>query len=232
MINSIKTGVFLFVIFFLLSACTDKNGPGEETSDGLDSLISVNEEKSKTPEFALKLVEEKDPSGYFYKYHVIKNTGQRHGHYQKLNEEGQLLEEADYMIGALNGKRILYYPSQDTQIVETHENGIFQGPYRSFYPGNKLRLKGDYIDNQMQGIWKMYYDTGELKEEVTFENNMENGPFVEYHKNGQISVTGNYKNGDNEDGTLKFFTEEGVHYKTMECNEGLCRTTWKLDETQ
>lgn len=229
MTNSIKTGLLLALLtIVLLTGCTSNNQGNKKTTD--DKLVTT--EETKAPRFDLQQVEEQDYQGNKLQFSIINNTGQRHGRFLKLNEQGDIIEEANYMMGKLDGNRVLYYPNRDTQIVETHVNGSFQGPYRSFYEDNQLRLAGEYLDNQMQGIWKMYYETGELKEEVTFTDNMENGPFTEYHKNGQISVTGSYKNGDNEHGTLKFYDEDGVHFKTMECNEGLCRTTWKLEDLQ
>ena len=83
----------------------------------------------------------------------------------------------------------------------------------------------------MQGWWYKYYPSGEIMEKVTFVDNQENGPFIEYHKNGQISVEGQYLDGDNEHGELKFFDEAGLHYRTMRCDSGLCRTIWRLDES-
>jgi hypothetical protein len=43
----------------------------------------------------------------------------------------------------LHGERILFFPgSKDTAVLETHENGRFNGAYRSFFLKNKLKLKG------------------------------------------------------------------------------------------
>ena len=91
-------------------------------------------------------------------------------------------------------------------------------------------MEGVYINNQIEGVWFKYYPTGELMEEVHFSKNLENGPFKEYYKNGQLSVEGHYKDGDNEHGELKFYSEDGAHIKTMDCDRGMCRTIWKLEE--
>ena len=68
-------------------------------------------------------------------------------------------------------------------------------------------------------------------EQVTFVNNTENGPFQEFYPSGQVKVEGEYLNGDNEHGVLKFYNEDGVLTKTMDCNQGMCKTTWKLEES-
>ncbi|HKK76973.1 MAG TPA: toxin-antitoxin system YwqK family antitoxin [Saprospiraceae bacterium] len=217
------------LLFFSLLACTDKKQE-PNTTDEVKVMPMPAPEVAEREEFELRQMEETDFEGNVLQYAIINSTGERHGRFLKRDETGNLLEEAEYLMGNLDGNRILYYPNQDTMIVESHVNGQFQGDYRTYHPGNQLKLEGTYIDNKMQGTWKMYYETGELKEEVTFVNNLENGPFVEYHKNGQIAVTGTYLNGDNEHGVLKFYDESGQHYKSMECNEGLCRTTWKLED--
>lgn len=128
----------------------------------------------------------------------------------------------------LHGERILFFPgSKDTAVIETHENGRFNGPYRSFFLNNKLKLKGQYINDEMFGLWYKYDEQGSLMEEVTFSKNKENGPFKEFYPSGQLSVSGNYKNGNTEDGPLLFYNENGKLVKKMICSGGICRTQWK-----
>jgi len=216
----------LLLLSLLVINCTQQTRTNPETGDGPPTAIVIPKDVRKS----VKQVEKSDFEGNLEKYGILEETGNFQGRYTKLRPDGSLTEEAYYNNGELDGLRILYYPTRDTQIIETHVNGLFHGTYKSFYKGNKLKLQGSYSDNQMQGLWYKYYDSGELMEKVTFVDNLENGPFTEYYKNGQISVQGAYLDGDNEDGDLKFYTEEGTHYKTMNCNEGLCRTTWRLED--
>ena len=81
----------------------------------------------------------------------------------------------------------------------------------------------------MQGIWKKYYESGKLMESVTMRDNEENGPFVEYWENGNLKAEGAYLDGDNEDGELKLYDEHGELEKTMQCERGMCYTTWKKE---
>ena len=74
----------------------------------------------------------------------------------------------------LHGERILFFPgSKDTAVLETHENGQFNGAYRSFFLKNKHKLKGQYINDEMVGLWYKYDERGFLIEEVTFSKNKE-----------------------------------------------------------
>lgn len=128
----------------------------------------------------------------------------------------------------LHGARILFFPgSKDTAVFETHENGKFNGAYRTFFTHNKIKLRGQYTNNEMTGLWYKYDERGNLLEEVTFSKNKENGPFREFFPSGKISVSGTYKNGDTEDGPLLFYNENGKLIKKMICSEGICRTQWK-----
>ena len=80
----------------------------------------------------------------------------------------------------------------------------------------------------MYGEWKRYYPNGQLMEVVTFAENAENGPFVEYYKNGNKKAEGTYRNGE-ENGLLKKFSLAGEHIRSMNCEDGICRTIWKAD---
>ena len=177
----------------------------------------------------LKQVKEVDPDGNTEQFKLSKKSGQKNGLYQLFRPDGSVIEIAHYEEGLLNGRRILFYESMDTMIIETHQTGRYEGIYRSFYPDGKIKISGYYTDNQMQGWWEKYYPSGALMEKVTFIDNLENGPFIEYHENGEVSVEGQYLDGDNDHGELKFYTEDGKHYKSMLCDKGLCKTSWRLD---
>jgi antitoxin component YwqK of YwqJK toxin-antitoxin module len=131
-----------------------------------------------------------------------------------------------------HGSRIIFFPgSKDTAVFETHENGKFNGSYRTFFSDNKIKLNGQYANNEMTGLWYQYDEGGNLLEEVTFSKNEENGPFREFFPSGKLSVSGNYKNGDTEDGPLLFYNEKGKLIKKMICSGGICRTQWKDNQS-
>ena len=128
----------------------------------------------------------------------------------------------------LHGVRILFFPNtKDSAVFETHQNGKFNGLYKSYFPNNKVKLSGQYVDDKMTGTWHKFDESGALLEEVTFRENQENGPFKEFYPSGKIRVSGNYKNGNTEDGPLFFYAENGKLIKKMYCSGGICRTQWK-----
>ncbi|MCB0551699.1 MAG: toxin-antitoxin system YwqK family antitoxin [Phaeodactylibacter sp.] len=173
-------------------------------------------------------VEAEDSYGYTEKYERKKSDFARHGRYEKFNADGVKVEEAHYSNDTLDGLRVLYYDNGDTQVVETHRMGIFEGPYRAYYEQGQLEQEGQYEANVMYGEWKRYYPDGQLMEVVTFADNTENGPFVEYYKNGNKRAEGTYRNGE-EQGLLKKFSLAGEHIRSMNCEDGVCRTIWKVD---
>ncbi|MCO6475224.1 MAG: toxin-antitoxin system YwqK family antitoxin [Phaeodactylibacter sp.] len=173
-------------------------------------------------------VEAEDSYGYTEKYERRKTDFARHGLYEKFTPGGQKLEEAHYTNDTLDGLRILYYENGDTQIVETHRMGAFEGPFRAYYEGGQLKQEGHYEANVMYGEWTRYYPGGELMEVVTFAENAENGPFAEYYRNGNKKAEGTYRNGE-EHGLLKKFSLAGEHIRSMNCEDGICRTIWKVE---
>ena len=168
--------------------------------------------------------------GYTEKYQRRKTDFAREGWTEITAPDGILIEKAHYKHDTLDGLRILYYENGDTNIVETYRQGVFDGTYSLYYENGQIKQQGEYVNNEMTGDWLQYHENGQLKEKVQFEHNVENGPFVEYHKNGKIAAEGHYADGDNEEGILKIYNEQGILSKIMQCEHGRCTTTWSLDE--
>lgn len=213
----------VLVLALAMNACVNNNSATKIDQSELESDVS---EKEAEGTFNLETIKEKDPDGNFIQFTRRDSDGLKEGIFTKTSVKGIKLETANYHQGKLNGHRVLYYPSGDTLILETYQDGLFDGIYKSFYPSGHLKLICFYEKNRIEGKWLQYYDSGQLKEEVLFQGNAENGPFKEYHPNGKLSVEGTYKDGNNEHGPLKFYDDQGEHYKTMECDMGICRTIW------
>lgn len=178
----------------------------------------------------ISIVEIKDEEGNIIeRYEQNKEDKRKNGAFSRFAATGELLETANYHNDTLNNLRILYYESGDTQIVENYYNGIFEGGYKAYYENGHLELKGKYVKGTMTGQWTRFYKSGKLMEMVTFENNEENGPFIEYYENGQLKAKGNYLDGDNEHGSLELYNELGTLIKKMNCEHGICRTSWTLE---
>ena len=172
-------------------------------------------ERVEAEEFGMKVV-----------YFVDSKTGSKEGPYEKFEQSGELFESASYEADQLHGIRTLFYPNGSPEIEETYESGTLNGTYRTYYESGEVDIEGSYVDGVMSGIWKRHYKSGQTMESVTFADNAENGPFVEYHENGKLKAEGQYKGGNREQGLLKLYDENGELYKKMECDDGICHTTW------
>jgi len=158
--------------------------------------------------------------------------GLRHGSYTEFHGDGTVFEKSIYKEDQLHGQRYLYRETGELQTMETYENGSLEGLFEEYHLNGKVALTGLYVNNTMDGVWKKYTENGILVEEVTFKNNNENGPFVEYHLNGQLAAEGTYINGDNEHGLLKIYDDKGTMIKVMECDRGVCQTTWTKEDSK
>jgi antitoxin component YwqK of YwqJK toxin-antitoxin module len=181
-------------------------------------MVSCSEiEVVKTKDNRGKLVEE---------FEQIRKTKVRHGFYKSFFSDGTLNEVAKYKLGSLDGKRLFHYESGKLMSIEHHNNGLFSGKFQKFYEDGTKYVEGQYVNNEMSGVWKRWFPDGTLKEEATFEKNEENGPFKEYYENGKTKTEGQYTNGENEQGELKKYDQNGELFEKMYCEEGVCMTIW------
>ncbi|MEM1320209.1 MAG: toxin-antitoxin system YwqK family antitoxin [Bacteroidota bacterium] len=178
----------------------------------------------------LETVESEDADGNLIRFTRNTENYARQGVFTRLSPDGQKLEEAHYNNDTLDGQRTIFYPSGKAEIIENYSKGQFAGTFQTFYESGQLQLEGKYSSGAMNGEWRGYYESGQLKEIVRFQDNEENGPFKEFYSNGQPKAEGSYLNGDNEHGELLLYDENGELTKKMNCNHGICRTTWTKDE--
>ncbi len=174
----------------------------------------------------LEKVKGTDEFGNIEEYQRDKETFARQGWYHRNEPTGEPIEAAYYENDTLHGQRILFYENGDTSIVELYERGQFHGVYRMYYENGNLQQFGQYVNNEMVGEWSTYYKNGQLRERVNFVAGYENGPFIEYNESGTLAAQGSYKDGDNEDGELKLYDEDGELLRKMMCNVGRCTTIW------
>lgn len=174
-------------------------------------------------------VEVKDDNGQVVEsFRINRKTGQKEGEYRKYSE-GALLEIAHYINDTLDGLRTIFTFDGNKEIEEWYTKGIYEGSYLTFYANGQVELEGQYNNGTMEGEWKKYYKSGKLMESVRMHQNEENGPFVEYWENGNLKAEGTYLDGDNEHGELKLYDEQGELEKIMQCERGICHTTWKRE---
>lgn len=178
------------------------------------------------------MVEERDDQGNLVAAYEMRDDT-KHGKYIGYHTDGSIFEESTYVNGQVHGIRSLYYEgNKKIQTSESYINGIMDGLFEEYHLNGQVAFTGLFVDDAMEGVWKKYNNSGQLLEEVSFKDSEENGPFKEYHLNGQLAAEGGYLNGDNEHGPLKIYNEQGALIKEMDCNNGICQTTWSKDSSK
>jgi antitoxin component YwqK of YwqJK toxin-antitoxin module len=149
-------------------------------------------------------------------YSVLKSNKEiKSGLYKRYSTTNQLLEEANYANGKLDGTRTLYYPSGKKEIVENYKMDRFDGDYISYYESGNVSSKGRYENNFMREAWQYFYDLPNepIKEIVHYQDNLVNGPFQEFYENGKKKAEGTYLEtldfGPVENGPFKGYYENG-----------------------
>ena len=166
------------------------------------------------------------------RYSYNMKSGDREGPYEIFLENGQLYETGTYQQDTMHGKRTIFFKDGSPNIIEYYDRGTIHGPYQVYHPNGQIEVDGAFTNGRIEGEWQVYYENGQLKEVVQFKENEENGPFIEYYPNGNLKAEGAYLNGDNEEGELKLYNEEGVLVRIMSCSVGICRTTWSIEEDE
>jgi antitoxin component YwqK of YwqJK toxin-antitoxin module len=177
-----------------------------------------------------KSVETSHPNGKIKEKYSIDKAEKRHGEYLAFNEQGILIEKANFSHGLVTGTREIYRNNGVIEIKEQYdEQGYLHGKHLTYHPdGKSVMIEKTYTNNAIQGTLKVFYPDGKIKEEVTMKDNNENGPFKEYYQNGALHWQGTYRNGDNEFGELIEYDSLGNIIKKMLCDtNAICRTTWK-----
>jgi len=175
------------------------------------------------------MVQERDDQGNLVATYAMRDS-LKHGKYIGYHTDGSIFEESTYVNGKVHGTRLLYFEgNKHIQTSETYVDGVMDGLLEEYHPNGQVAFTGKFVNDAMEGVWKKYNESGILIEEVSFKDSEENGPFKEYHLNGKLAAEGGYINGDNEHGPLKIYNEEGELVKEMNCNYGICNTTWSKD---
>jgi antitoxin component YwqK of YwqJK toxin-antitoxin module len=170
-----------------------------------------------------------EEEGIIIEAEFLKGTQIKQGYYIKRDIDSKETEFAFYYLDTLHGRRILLDDFGDTIVAENYDKGLFEGVFKSFYPGNKINVIANYKNNKLEGELIRYYESGQIMEKVNFVNNEENGSFIEYYENGNLKAMGQYKNGSNEEGELSLFNENGLKSRIMFCKEGKCKTIWSIE---
>ncbi|MDN3504472.1 MAG: hypothetical protein P0S95_02715 [Rhabdochlamydiaceae bacterium] len=175
------------------------------------------------------------------------HDGQLHGMKALWDESGDLLEEAWYEEGKLEG-RFFERDNKGKEIIAFYENNKKEGPYEVYYPFNEKYGKvkaieatyranqfvGDmfeydetgekrshtrYVNGKKEGICQLFMPGEKLVLECQFQNDLRNGKCVQYFSSGKIHKEQQFKN-DIQVGDEKIYFENGKLAATSQMKDG------------
>lgn len=151
------------------------------------------------------------------------------GLFVRMNSNGDTTEIAHYVNDKLEGERRIF-TNGFLEIREQYVQDVLEGSYETYYNNGQINIKTVYQNGVMNDKIYKYFENGVLAEVVQMKDNEENGPFVEYYPSGKLHWEGNYINGDNEDGILKKYSEDGELIEKLMCGlyheNRICQTIW------
>ena len=142
-----------------------------------------------------------------------------------FNEDNNLLYEANYKNGKLDGNVKKY--DRHTFLLyldENYKDGKKDGKYKKYYPDGTVEYEVEYKDDAYNGKEKRYYEDGSLKYETNYVNGKKEGVHIEYSENvPDIKIVEeNYKNNllhgskKNYDKIGKITLEENYAYGKLD----------------
>lgn len=156
----------------------------------------------------------------------------RYGHWKIYNkdgkfkgyEEGQLIEEGEYLNNKKNGIWIKYYPNGKKKSELTFSNNVANGYAKIYYRSGQLQEEGMWQQNKWSGQYKYYNENGNTKYDWNYSSSgKREGQQKYFHDNGVLMYLGEWKNG-NEAGELVEYYEDGSVKSKKFFNNG------KIDE--
>jgi antitoxin component YwqK of YwqJK toxin-antitoxin module len=131
---------------------------------------------------------------------IVKEDGNRDGHWKDFYPDGSLKAEGNYD----NGKQI--------------------GEWRYYHSNGKTEQTGKFNkQGKFDGTWKWYYDSGQLLREESYRQGLRDGLSTEYEETGKVITEGEFVDG-NEDGP--WFELIGDSYIRGTYRDGLRNGLW------
>lgn len=124
-------------------------------------------------------------------------------------EDGQLVEEGEYLNNRKTGVWTKYYPNGNKKHELTFANNIANGYAKIYYRNGQLQEEGIWKMNRWFGQYKYYFPDGNLKYDWSYNSSgKREGEQKYFHENGVLMYLGEWKGGK-EAGELVEFYEDG-----------------------
>jgi len=169
-------------------------------------------------------------SGFNHKdtLNLRDQNNEKQGHWVIYNEngkykgyeEGQLVEEGEYLNNKKSGIWTKYYPNGNVKHELTFANNVANGYAKIFYRSGQLQEEGVWKVNRWIGGYKYYYEEGNLQYEWGYNSSgKREGQQMYYHENGVVKYIGDWANGQ-EAGELREYYTDGSVKAVRQFNNG------------
>lgn len=137
--------------------------------------------------------------------------GKPHGKKQAFNENKELIEEALYVQGKLEGKFFQKTP-EGQEIIAEYKNHLKNGPYTVYYPGGeKKALEAFYKDDLLEGILTEYAPSTKRKDCIPYSAGIKQGKASFFGDDGKPIATIDFVDDRKHGEEITYFPSGAIH---------------------
>ena len=142
-----------------------------------------------------------------------------HGLKSLWSMEGNLLEEATYLDGDLDGRYFLV-KDDGTKIITNYKNNLKHGAEEVYYPlhplfGEVKAFQATYEKGLIQGEAVEFNEAGTKIASTTYENGLKNGPALFYHPNETLMIATEFKNDEQHGLTSEYYVSGNLKAQVL-----------------
>jgi antitoxin component YwqK of YwqJK toxin-antitoxin module len=140
-------------------------------------------------------------------------------------EDGQLVEEGEYVNNKKSGIWSKFYPNGNMKHELTFANNVANGYAKIYYRSGQLQEEGIWKVNRWIGDYKYYYEDGNKQYEWSYNSSgKREGEQLYFHENGVVKYLGDWANGQKA-GELREYYADGSVKAIKQFNEGKIQPT-------
>jgi antitoxin component YwqK of YwqJK toxin-antitoxin module len=120
------------------------------------------------------------------------------------------VEEGKLYHSKKEGSWTTYFKTGKIKLIAEYKNGVPTGKFFKFYENGKLREKGNFKDNHFSDTLFRFYQNGNIESMVVYnEKGEENGTNKYFHDNGNVALV--YEKQDNKIANkISWYKEDGA----------------------
>lgn len=161
-------------------------------------------------------------------YWIVYNENGKYKGY----EEGQKVEEGEYVNNKKSGIWTKYYPNGNKKHELTFANNVANGYAKIYYRSGQLQEEGVWKVNRWVGEYKYYYEDGTMQYSWNYNSSgKREGEQLYFHTNGMLKYIGDWANGQ-EAGELREYYTDGSIKAIKQFDEGQIKPTETVNHPQ